>query len=164
MARNSPSGSARKRPNVDAKGGSLLWLQGLLCGVLAALATPTALLLAVLLAPGLLSVALDRAPGRPVARTLLLFGLSTTVQPLLTLWKAGHTLDVALGLAFEPATLAASWAAAAAGWLLLQFLPLLVRLALESAALSRKHRLRQLKERCTEEWGYHAEVAEEQTR
>ena len=157
-----PSRSAHQKPGSGAKGRSLLWLQGLLCGVLAALATPTALLLAVLLAPGLLSVALDRAPGRPVARTLLLFGLSTTVLPLLTLWKAGHTMDVAMGLAFEPATLAASWAAAAAGWLLLQFFPLVVRLALESAALSRKHRLRQLRERSTEEWGYQADAAEDQ--
>ena len=130
--------------------------------MLAALATPTALLMGVLLAPGLLAVALDRAPGRPIARTLLLWGLSTTVGPLMTLWKAGHTMEAAFSLAFDPATLAWSWAAAGGGWLLTQLLPVLIRLALESAALSRKLRVRGLRARCAEEWGLPARPENEE--
>src|ERR1041384_3722306 len=42
---------------------SFVWLQGLLCGALATLATPTALLLGVLLAPAFLAIALDQAAG-----------------------------------------------------------------------------------------------------
>ncbi len=131
----------------------MLWLQGMLCGVLAALATPTALLMGVLLAPGLVGLALDRAPGRPIARALLLFGLSATVGPLMALWKAGHTMEIAAGLAFDPGTLAWAWAVAAAGWLLSQTLPLLIRLTLELAALSRKLRIKLLRTRYAEEWG-----------
>src|SRR6185312_14416383 len=85
-------------------GRSMLWLQGLLCGVLAALATPTALVLGVLLGPGLLALLLDRAPGRPSARAMLVFGLSATVFPLMALWKAGHTMEAASLLASDPGT------------------------------------------------------------
>jgi hypothetical protein len=143
------------RPVASADPGrSILWLQGLLCGVLAALATPTALVLGVLLAPGLLSLVLDRAPGRPAARAMLLFGLSATVFPLMALWKAGHTMEVASVLASDPGTLALAWSAAGVGWLLVQLAPLAVRLALESIALSRRRRVRALRARCAAEWGF----------
>ena len=46
---------------------SLTWLQGLLCGAMVTLATPTALLLGVILGPALLAVLLDHEPGRPRA-------------------------------------------------------------------------------------------------
>lgn len=155
MARASPSPS--RSPSLVAPsaepGRSLLWLQGLLCGVLAALATPTALVLGALLAPGIVAVALDRAPGRPVARSMLLFGLSATVVPLISLWKTGHTLEVASALASDPGRLAIAWAAAGAGWLLAQLAPTLVRLALDSAAVSRRRRLQALRARYAEEWG-----------
>ena len=54
---------------------SFVWLQGLLCGALATLATPTALLLGVLLAPALLAIALDQDAGRPRARSIALFSM-----------------------------------------------------------------------------------------
>ncbi len=136
------------------QGRSLLWLQGLLCGALAALVTPTALVLGMLLAPGLAGLALDRAPGRPVARAMLLFGLSATVFPLITLWKAGHTMEVATILALDPATLGIAWTASGGGWLLGQLAPLLARLGLESVAQTRRSRIRALRFRCAEEWGF----------
>jgi hypothetical protein len=132
----------------------MLWLQGLLCGVLAALATPTALVLGVLLGPGLLALLLDRAPGRPAARAMLLFGLSATVFPLMALWKAGHTMEAASLLVCDPGTLALAWSAAGAGWLLVQLVPHVVRLALESVAIARARRVRALRARCAEEWGF----------
>jgi hypothetical protein len=131
----------------------MLWLQGLLCGVLAALATPTALVLGILLGPGLLALVLDRAPGRPAARAMLLFGLSATVFPLMALWKAGHTMAAASVLASDPDTLALAWSAAGAGWLLVQIAPHVVRLALEAVALARTRQVRALRARCAEEWG-----------
>lgn len=63
---------------------SFVWLQGLLCGALATLATPTALLLGVLLAPALLAIALDQDPGRPRARSIALFSMAASVGPLRT--------------------------------------------------------------------------------
>src|SRR5690242_21889322 len=77
---------------------SLVWLQGLLCGALATLATPTALLLGVLLGPSLLAVAFDGEPGRPVGRSVALFSMAASVQPLKTLWLSGHTMHVSAGL------------------------------------------------------------------
>jgi hypothetical protein len=125
----------------------------MLCGVLVTVATPTALLLGVLLAPGLLAMALDRGFGRPAARTMLLFGLSAVVFPMIALWKGGHTIELATGLALDAETLAWAWAAAATGWLLTQLLPLFIRLGMEGAAMSRKLRVKNLRARCAEEWG-----------
>jgi hypothetical protein len=159
MAKPAPAPPpAAARPPGQAR--SLLWLQGLLCGMLATLATPTALLLALLLAPGLAAVVLDRVPGRPVARAMLLFGLSATVWPLETLWKSGHTIEAASAIGLAPPTLAVAWSAQAGGWLLAQLAPLLVRLALESTTLSRKLRLRAWRTRCAAEWGLPDEVPE----
>jgi len=149
--------AAAKAPRPAAQadpGRSMLWLQGLLCGVLVALATPTALVLGVLLGPGLLALLLDRAPGRPAARAMLLFGLSATVFPLMALWKAGHTMEAASLLASDPGTVMLAWSAAGAAWLLVQVAPHVVRLALESVALARTNRVRALRARCAEEWGF----------
>jgi len=65
---------------------SLAWLQGLVVGALVALATSTALLLAVLLAPAMVAFIFDRAPGRPVARSVALCGMAACVGPELALW------------------------------------------------------------------------------
>jgi hypothetical protein len=77
---------------------SLVWLQGLLCGALATLATPTALLLGVLMAPALLAIALDQEMGRPRARSIALFNMAASVWPLRTLWISGHNLATATTL------------------------------------------------------------------
>ena len=154
MARGAQLTPATGRANATAPRPerSLVWLQGLLCGVLATCLPPTAITLAILLAPGLVAVACDRSPGRPIARTMLLFGLSATVFPLIALWSAGHTIDTALMLACDPRSLALAWLAASAGWLLTQIAPLLARLALEAAAASRRRRLRLLRDRYSAEW------------
>jgi hypothetical protein len=65
---------------------SLAWLQGLVVGALVTLATSTALLLAVLLAPAMVAFVFDRAPGRPVARSVALCGMAACVGPELALW------------------------------------------------------------------------------
>jgi hypothetical protein len=64
---------------------SWVWLQGLLCGALATIATPTAVLLGVLLGPALLAMLLDREPGRPTGRSVALFAMAASVAPLKTL-------------------------------------------------------------------------------
>src|SRR5579872_1024082 len=97
---------------------SLVWLQGLLCGAVATLATPTALLLGVLLAPALLALMIDRQPGRPKARSIALWSMAASVAPLRALWIAGHTMAGAAALAGNLRVVITAWSAAAAGWLL----------------------------------------------
>jgi hypothetical protein len=132
---------------------SLVWLQGLLCGAVATLATPTALLLGVLLAPALLALVIDRQPGRPKARSIALWSMAASVDPLRSLWVAGHTMAGATALVGNGRVVVAAWIAAAAGWLLAELAPIVVRVALEGFSVSRAARLRTARALLAEDWG-----------
>ena len=132
---------------------SVVWLSGLACGALAAIAPGTIVVAAALLAPGLLALKLDREPGRPAARTVLTCGLAACVQPVVTLWNAGHSVDAAWAIASDPWVCGVAWAAAGAGWLLIQIAPPGVRMVLEAGALTRAARLRAMRARVAEAWG-----------
>ncbi len=132
---------------------SLTWLQGLLCGALVTLATPTALLLGVLLAPMLVAVALDQEPGRPRARSIALFGMAASIGPLRTLWTSGHSLAAATALLGDLDVVGTAWSAAAAGWLLAELMPFAARAALEALSIARRARLESERVRLVEAWG-----------
>lgn len=132
---------------------SVIWLSGLACGALAAIAPGIAIVAAGLLVPGVFALKLDREPGRPVARTVLTCGLAGCVQPVITLWNTGQSFDTAIAIVTDPTTLGVAWSAAAAGWLLTQIAPLAVRAGLEAAALARSSRLRAARSRIVETWG-----------
>lgn len=136
-----------------AKFGSLLWLAGLACGALVTLATPTAVVAGILLAPGLLSVILDQSPGKPTARSVMLFGLAATVQPLAVLWRTGHHLGTALDLAGDSTVLATAWAAQGGAWLLCELTPLIITLTMEAVSRSRAASLRTARAAFEEQWG-----------
>lgn len=129
------------------------WLPGVACGALVTLATPTALLLGVLLVPSGLLFVLDRAEGKPTARAVLLFGLATAIAPVLALWSGGHTLANSLSLLSDPVTPAAAWAAQGAGWLLMELLPLGVRAVSEMQTAATLHRLRTERAALEQAWG-----------
>jgi hypothetical protein len=132
---------------------SVVWLSGLACGVLAAIAPGVATLAAGLLAPGLVALKLDREPGRPMARTVVTCGLAGCVQPVITLWNTGQSFGAAVAIISDPATIGIAWGAAAAGWLVTQVAPLIIRVALEATALARAARLRSVRGRIVEAWG-----------
>jgi len=132
---------------------SLVWLQGLLCGALATLATPTALLLGVLMAPALLAIALDQEMGRPRARSIALFNMAASVWPLRTLWISGHNLATATTLLGNLQVVGTAWSAAAVGWLLAEMMPLAVRAVLDALSIARKARLEAERARLVEFWG-----------
>ena len=132
---------------------SLIWLQGLLCGALVTLATPTALLLAVLLGPALLALFFDRQPGRCVARSVALCSMAVSVDPLRQPWGAGHTMSAATAILANLHTVGVAWTAAAGGWLLAEIVPIGVRAMLEAMTISRAARLRAARARLVEEWG-----------
>ncbi len=143
------SGRSRqaKRP------GSTLWLQGLACGALVTLATPTAVLAGLLLAPALMLWLVDRSPDRSIARPVLFCGVAATIRPLLALCEQGHTTAVSLALAADVATLGLAWAAQAAGWLASELTPLVAGLVLTARARARTARLQSERAKLTEEWG-----------
>jgi hypothetical protein len=130
-----------------------MWAQGLLCGGLVALLPPTALLLGVLLGPALLALFLDRQPGKPIARSVLLCTLAASVKPVRVLWGAGHSMAASMAVATDPDVIGTAWFAAAAGWLLAELAPIGVRVVLEAISRSQAARLRAARAALAEEWG-----------
>lgn len=151
------SAAVRSRRPATRRDRSYTWLQGLVSGLAAALFPGPALLAALLLAPGLVALALDRAPSKPAARAILLFGAAATIPPLVRLWHLGATVDSALTLLGDPALVATAWLLGAIGWLLDQFAPLLVRYALDAAVTARVARLNGERARLAEAWGLGSE-------
>jgi hypothetical protein len=133
-----------------------MWLQGLACGALAALAPGMALLAGMLLAPGLLALFLDRQPGKPVARAVILFALAACVTPLRAAWDSGQGPDAAVAQLSDLRVIGTVWSAAGAGWLLTQLTPVVIAMALEAASMARASRLRAERDRLAEEWGLEA--------
>ena len=132
---------------------SLVWTQGLLCGAIVALATPTATLLGVLLGPALFALLLDREPGKPTGRCVALTSMAASVAPLKTLWMGEHNMAVAVALLGDLRIIATAWSAAAGGWLLVQMLPIGLRAFLEAHAIGRTARLRAVRTKLAELWG-----------
>jgi hypothetical protein len=137
---------------------SLVWLQGLGCGALAALVPGMAVLLAMLLLPAGLAMLYDRQGGHPVARAVLLFGVATAVRPVAALWAAGNSLDAALGLLGDLRVVGTAWSVAAAGWILAELAPVAVLVALEANSKARAVRLRAERRKLAEEWGFGPEA------
>jgi hypothetical protein len=133
---------------------SLVWLQGLGCGAVVTLVPAIALLLGVLLLPGVLAVLYDRHGGRPVARTVLLCGAAPTVAPVLALWDAGNNMDASLALLGNLRVVGTAWSAAAAGWILAELAPVAVLVVLEAVIQTRAARLRAVREKLAAEWGF----------
>jgi hypothetical protein len=152
MAKRPAAATAQGKPAATPRPHSLVWLQGLLCGAMAMLAPPTAVLMGVLLAPSILALMFDRQAGRPRARSIALFGMAASVAPLRTLWVSGHTMAAAGALLGDLHVLGLAWAAGAAGWLLAEAAPIAVRAALEALSISRAAQLRALRARLADEW------------
>lgn len=140
----------------SGRSNALMWMQGLACGGLVALLPPTALLLGVLLGPALVALFLDGQPGKPIARSVLLCALAACVKPVRMLWAAGHGMAASIALATDADIVGTAWAAAAAGWLLAELAPVVVRVVLEAVSLSQARRLRAARATMAEEWGIDA--------
>jgi hypothetical protein len=134
-------------------GGSLVWLQGLACGAMVAFVPGVALLLGILLAPGLGALILDRQPGRPIARGILLCSAAACIAPVEQLWNGGQSVDVSLSILGDIRSIGTAWSAAAAGWLMAELLPIGVRAVLEATCLARAAHLRAARAKLVEEWG-----------
>jgi hypothetical protein len=146
VVRAAPAGTPRRGR------GSLLWLQGLVCGALLTFATPTALLLGVLMAPAAAAWLADTLPGRPVARAVAVAGLAPALGPVWHLWLGGHTIAVALELLSDPAAIGIAWVAAACGWAMCQVLPVVLRTLREMREAARAKALAAELELQKEEW------------
>ncbi len=133
-------------------GRSRVWFEGLACGAVVALATPSAALGAALLLPALLACLVERTRGRPLARCMVLFGIAGALPALAALWRGPGTLAAALDAALDLHNLAQAWAAQAAGWLLAEGFPVAGLLLIDAGAARRARQLRAERARIAEEW------------
>ena len=154
---------SKARPPTAARRGSGPWIQGLVCGAVVTLATPTALLAGVLLLPSIIVYFVDSTDGRPALRAVLLFGLAASLRPLLALWTGGHTLEISMSLLSDLAAPALAWSAQGAGWLLSQVIPLLVRVTLEAQSRVEVSRMRAERAKLAEAWGLPEPTSDEAT-
>jgi hypothetical protein len=129
-----------------------LWPFGLALAGAAAVAPPSAVLAGVLLAPALLALLADRAPGRPVGRCVLLFALAGAIPALFALWRAGHGMAMAVALLGETTPVLRAWGAAGLGWLVAELAPPLARVAMEALAARAAQRLRAARSEAEREW------------
>ncbi|MGC8475810.1 MAG: hypothetical protein ACP5NP_05600 [Acetobacteraceae bacterium] len=150
MARKKPPSAPA--PRAEAPPRSLAWLQGLACGALVAMAPGFAVLGGVLGAPAWVALALDRAPGRPVLRSVALCNAAACVAPVRAFWAGGHGMDAAWAVVGGPIILALAWSAGAAGWALAELCPLAVRLVLEAVTTAQSLRLRARRAAVAKEW------------
>jgi len=123
---------------------------------MAALAPGLAAHAAMLLAPAILAVVLDRQPGKPVARTIALFALAACVEPMRDLWMGTQAAGGSVSFLLDLQAVGTVWSAAGAGWLLSQLLPVILGIMTEAGSLARAVRLRSARERIIEEWGLEA--------
>jgi hypothetical protein len=133
---------------------SFVWLQGLGCGAMVALAPGMAILLAMLLLPAGLAILYDRQGGRPVARSVVLFGAAAVVKPVIALWGAGNGMDACLALLGDLRVVGTAWSAAAAGWILAELAPIVALVVLEAMTGARAARLRAERQKLAGEWGF----------
>lgn len=141
------AGSVRAAPRR-----SWFWLQGVVCGAAAAIVPGTALMVAVLLAPGLAVAFTEKTQGRPMARAMILMGMATVCAPLRDLWEQGGSLDAALGVMADPTKPLLSWIATGFGWFVGQLTEVATRLVLDARAAQTLRTLKQERDTLMAEW------------
>jgi fumarate reductase subunit D len=106
---------------------SAIWLQGLACGALLAFASPTALLLAVMLCPAIACTLADTGTDKGMSRAVAAACAAFTLGPLWHLWLALDRMDAAIAILCTPTSVCLAWGAGAIAWALCQVLPVIIR-------------------------------------
>jgi hypothetical protein len=128
------------------------WWQGLICGALLTFAPGMALLLVVLLAPALATLAVDTEEERGMTRSVVLACGAASLSPAWHLWSAGNGIGAAFVLLSDPMTLALAWGSGASAWALCQVVPALVESVWKTREALRAHAIEKAMAKLREEW------------
>jgi hypothetical protein len=131
----------------------IVLLLALAGGGLIAMSPDIALPLTVLLLPGLLALIMDRTPGCGVARAIVLFQGAACVHPVMDAWYRCAGIDGCMSYLAEWPTVVRVWLAAAAGWIVVQTLPLGLKILDDYRLRYRRSLLTARREALTAEWG-----------
>jgi hypothetical protein len=146
-----PASQAADQPPAKA---SMLWVQGLVCGALLAFATPTALVLGVLMAPALICLLAERGPRHGIARAVALCCGAACLAPVWHLWMSDNGMGTALSILAEPLAVVLAWGSGACAWALCQLLPVLVRTAWDAKEAARAKAIQKQLALYREEWDF----------
>jgi hypothetical protein len=109
--------------------------------------------LTVLLLPGLLALMLDRTPGCAIARAMVLFQAAACVHPVTDAWYRCSGIDGCMSYLAEWPTALRAWLAAAAAWMMVQTLPLGIKVLDDYRLRQRRSVLIARREALATEWG-----------
>ncbi len=138
----------------DAPGGTGLWWGGLGCGAMVVMSPASAILLAALAAPVLLVALLpEDGGGRRVALAALLFGLAGSVNPLRRLWEGDATVSAAIAQIHQPIGLLGAWTAILTGWFVAEIAGIVLKLAADLNAASKRRACMAELAALEDEWG-----------
>ncbi len=140
------------QPTGPAAKGSVLWIQGLACGALLTFATPTALLLATLLAPAIACALGEKNTAGSSTRAVSLCCAAAALSPLWHLWMRGDSMEAALDALSDPLTLVIAWGAGACAWALCQVVPVILRTAWDASEATRARIMQAELASTREEW------------
>ena len=141
---------AAKRPK---SGGTkvLMISVGVLVLLLAAL--PTAMLLAIGLAPTMVALIVDLTPGRYLTRCVGGLNVAGLAPFIHKLWLGGHTMALAFSIVTDMYAWLVIYSASAIGWLLFLGLPGAVTIFRQLNAKRRIYFLRERQRALIDEWG-----------
>lgn len=134
-------------------GGLIVLVVAIAGGGLIALSPDIAMPLVILLLPGLLGLILDRTPGCATARAIVLFQGAACVHPVVDAWYRCAGIDGCMSYLAEWQTVLWVWLAAVAAWVIIQVLPLGLKLFEDHRLRYRRATLAERREALAAEWG-----------
>jgi len=141
------------RLNVGRLGAVLpLLILGLGCGGLVALSPDIAGAIIVLQLPGALVWLFDLTPRRVIGRTLLLFQAAGSIRPIVSIWYQCEGLRECVAMATSTRNVVAVMLFAACGLLLMQALPMLIKLIDDRRTAEWRQQLSDEREQLAAEW------------
>lgn len=153
-ARRPPSRAPASRERQRAAPGFVVIGVAVLSAVMGAIALPTFVVAMAGLLPSVVAFIVDDKPSRPLFHTVASLNLAGVAPFLLQLWSHGHTLDVALGIIMNVFNLATMYGAAAAGWALVWFSPIVALFVADVLSDVRLHRLEAREKELRAEWDF----------
>ncbi len=89
----------------------------MLGGMLLMLSPGSAMLLLTLSAPALLVMIADTTPRRMLTRTVILFSIAASIEPIRLFLSTGHDINASFEVLTRPTTVLFVWLCAGSGWL-----------------------------------------------
>ena len=133
---------------------SWFWLQGAVAGGVFVTIPGTALIIAVLLCPGIGVYITETTKGRPVGRIMLLMGSTALFVPLRLQWAHGNSLGSAMDILSDPGRPLLAWIACGAGWMVCELVQVCARYVLAAQSRHEVKELRREKATLAEEWTF----------